>query len=123
MKKLFAVVVIALAAVGCVGRAVPETPAQIVYAAHGEYAAALPIAIQYKRLPTCGPDAPKVLCKDPLTFKKLLEADDEAFAKLSKAQAAVRAGDGTGGAVEATAARRAVDAFKKQTATLPKETK
>jgi len=112
---------IAVLLVGCAASVTPKTPAQIVYAAHGDYAAALPIAIQYRRLPTCGPAAPK-LCKDQDTLKKVQEADNEAFKALSAAQAAVRLGDGTGGASEATEARRAIDAFKKQTAVLPKAT-
>lgn len=120
MKRILAVALLAFLT-ACAGMVTPTKPSQIVYAAHGDYAAALPVAIQYKRLPTCGPAVSK-LCKDPAVLKKLQAADDEAFKTLSAAQAAVRLGDGTGGSAEATAAQKAIAEFKKQTALLPKVT-
>lgn len=122
-RMLLVVLAVLSIAAGCNGTGA-KRPDQIVYAAHGVYAAELRAALEYKALPTCQPEALPVarpkFCKDPDVLKKLQEADNEAFKALSTAQAAVRQGDGTQGAAEATAAQKAVENFRKQTKALPK---
>jgi hypothetical protein len=95
----------------------PKGAEQTVYAAHGSYAAGLSIAIQYKNLPTCGPGV-SALCKDPKKLKEMQDADDKAFAALSTAQQVVRAGPGPKADAAATAAQKAIEEFRKQTATV-----
>lgn len=108
--------VLTSALIGCASLATaPQSPAQAVYAAHGDYIAALSIAVAYKSLPPCrASDAGVVafLCASPLVVAGLQRADDAAFAALSTAQALVRS-PGVAGAVAGsiTLARRAVDAF------------
>lgn len=116
MRKLASIVPLLLFVVAaCV--TTPKGPEQVVYAAHGNYAAGLTVALQYKNLPTCAPTAPPI-CKDPKKLKELQDADDEAYKALSTAQAIVRVGPGPQADVAATAAQKAVARFKAVTSTV-----
>src|SRR5678815_5866138 len=95
----------------------PKGPEQTVYAAHGDYAAGLSIALKYKALPTCGPNV-SALCKSPAKLKELQDADDKAFAALSTAQQVVRGGPGPQANAAASEAQKAIAEFRKQTATV-----
>lgn len=77
---------------GCTSPPVtPKTPAQTVYMIQGDYAAALAVAVQYKRLPECTLSQPSgTLCSRPQTVKQLQDADDLAFSTLQAAQGFVR---------------------------------
>lgn len=64
------------------------TPAQQVYAAEAEYAAAVGQAATYEARPRCGADgADPAMCSDPRTVAALRHADDVAFAALQAARA------------------------------------
>ena len=89
MRKLFAVIAL-VALVGCVSNTVGKTAAQAVYAAHGAYAAALSVAVQYRRLPACGAPLATALCSDAGIVAQVQRADDVAFAALSEAQSLAR---------------------------------
>lgn len=68
----------------------PESPAQAVYLAQSNYAAALRAELAYSSLPRCGkPTSPK-LCSDVDVIRKVQKADDVAWAAIGEAQDAVR---------------------------------
>jgi hypothetical protein len=115
LKRLILAATAALAlSFGAACTTTPKGPEQTVYAAHGNYAAGLSIALQYKALPTCGPTVPP-LCKDPKTLKEMQDADDKAFEALTTAQRVVRAGPGPQADQAATNAQKAIAEFRKQT--------
>ncbi len=105
--------------IACAKVAVPETPAQIVYTAEANYAAALRLELAYSKLPRC--PAAKV-CSDPKVIKKVQQADNVAWDAILNAQRAVRT-PGFGDAKLATVAASAValtQSFVDITATLEK---
>lgn len=85
MKKL--IVLLPMLLMACVR---PDSPAQAIFLAEGDYAAAVQAEVAYGNLPRCGkPDSPKV-CSDVNIMKKLRKADDVAWAALTEAEIAVR---------------------------------
>lgn len=118
LKTLFLAATAALALfLGSACTTTPKGPEQTVYAAHGNYAAGLAIALQYKALPTCGPTVPP-LCKDPKTLKELQDSDDKAFEALTTAQRVVRAGPGPKADAAATNAQKAIAEFRTKTSSV-----
>lgn len=115
MKKLLLSIAI-LAIAACT---TPQNPAQAVYQITNNYAAALSVAVAYKRLPSCDQPAAPVLCSKVSIVKKLQDADDTAFPLLRAASNTVRApGAGANLATAIVAAQNAVDAFASITAKL-----
>ena len=97
MKKIVIGLILALSLVGCAG--LPgvlgkPTPAQVVYVAKTDYAAALTVAVAYKKLPLCVPaveGTPKqLLCSKAEVVLQLRKADDAADAALDAAESVVR---------------------------------
>jgi len=114
MKRLFIVALLALSACATA----PQSPAQAVYAAHGNYAAALTVAVAYRRLPPCAPSGPP-LCSDKRIVADLQKADNVAFDALSAAQRVARApGAGANVQTAINAANQAIGAFSSITASL-----
>jgi hypothetical protein len=117
MKKLLTTTILAMAlaigafAAGCA--TTPQNAAQAVYAAHGTYATALTVAINYKRLPPCNKPPAPALCSKPEVVKQLQQADDVAFTALSTAQRIVRAPDSSATTVQTAIfnANQAISAF------------
>jgi len=101
---------------GCAGT---TTPQQGVYSAKTQYAAALTIAVSYKRLPVCSATV-KLPCSDPKIVAQLQKADNVAAASLDAAENAVRTpGFGKDVAQSAlAAANAALAAFVSITSTL-----
>jgi hypothetical protein len=119
MKKILAFLLLAL--IGCA--TTPKSPEQVVYQASGDYAAALVVAVQYKKLPPCGGTTTTPLCRDAATLKRIQDADGKAADLLSNAQSAVRlesVAPETEKEAAATRAQRAIADFRKLTDTLPK---
>lgn len=115
MKRLFAGLMFALLA-AC--STTPQSPAQAVYAIHGDYAAALTIAVTYKKLPDCA-TTQAVICSKPEIVARLQAADDKAFPLLQAAQNTVRL-SGAGANIDTAifAAQQAVSALTAITSTL-----
>lgn len=115
MKKLLLSIAI-LAIAACT---TPQNPAQAVYQITNNYAAALSVAVAYKRLPSCDQPAAPVLCSKVSIVKKLQDADDTAFPLLRAATIAVaRFAPAPGARTVFDAAQNAVDAFASITAKL-----
>lgn len=85
--KRFLVSLSVLLTVAC---ATPETPAQAVYLAQSNYAAALKVEVAYSKLPRCGMSDSPMLCSDPAIVKKVKTASDIAWTSIKEAQVAVR---------------------------------
>ena len=81
------VVVMALVLSAC--SIMPQSPAQTVYVAKIDHAAALIPAVAYKHLPACS-DAVKPPCSDIAVVGQLQMADDVADGALDAAETAVR---------------------------------
>lgn len=119
MKRL-ASIIFALTIAGCGSIVTPKTPAQDVFAAKASYAAALTVAVAYKRLPSCAPVTHPPICSDAAIVKKLQDSDDVAKPALDAAEAAVRT-QGFGQSTLQTfviSANNAVSALTAITATL-----
>jgi len=112
MKTFLAALLLTLAACATT----PQSPAQAVFLAKTDYAAALTAAVAYKRLPSCE-TAPPPLCSRPATVMQLQKADDAANALLNGAEITVRTG-GSNLDMAITAATQAVAAFTSITKTL-----
>lgn len=92
----------------------PASPAQTVYALHGDYVNALTLAVAYKRLPACAtqPMITFPICSMPAVVGALQTADDVAFAALSTAQTLARSPDNLASVPGAlSAAQTAIQAF------------
>lgn len=114
MKRFAAGLLLLLAACSTT----PQSPAQAVYAVHGNYAAALTIAVAYKQLPDCATTT-AVLCSKKEIVTRLQQADDRAFPLLQAAQNTVRiSGSGANVQTAIFAAEQAVSALSAITATL-----
>lgn len=88
MTKLYRnYAVYAAAAIILMACATVQTPAQRVYQIETNYAAALEIAVAYKKLPPCSVAA---ICSRPQIVKELQDADSVAYPALQAAQHAVR---------------------------------
>lgn len=68
----------------------PESPAQAVYLAESDYAAALRIELAYSELPRCGKPSSPTLCSEVSVIRKVQKADDLAWIAIQEAQGAVR---------------------------------
>lgn len=110
MKKLFAVLAAATILLLPACASVPQGPANVVYAAHLAYDAALSGAVFYKQLPTCPRTPP---CKDLEVLATIQQADKVAFEALTAAQKIVRNKTSTQSAIQiaATWAQEAIAAF------------
>ncbi len=86
MRKLLIGLTAAIFLAGCTVK--PETPAQDVYLAESDYAAALKVELAYSNLPRCG-SGPKI-CSKVSIIKTLQKSDDVAWAAIQQAQIAVR---------------------------------
>ncbi len=89
MRKIFAVVGLALVLSGC-AVAEAETPAQRVYAAQATYNGLLSVALKYESLPRCPAGEIKPTCSAPKVVAEIRKADNSAFAALTQAQKIVR---------------------------------
>lgn len=123
MKLLLIAAALLLAACGTVLPPQPETPAQSVYLAHGEFNAALILATKYKALPACEVPAPPILCSSTDVVTKVQQAANVAWTLIQAAETTVRdpqfAGSKTDQAV--VSAQNAVGAFKALVNTLRTE--
>lgn len=92
MKRLLALAFagFALAACSTFGIPAPQSPAQTVYAAKGDFAAALTIANQYAALPRCGTPSAPPLCSESNIVQNVNKAAHAADASLDAAEATVR---------------------------------
>ncbi len=115
MKRLIAVGLFYLVAACASVQSGAPSAQQAVFAAKQDYAAALTLAVAYKRLAPC-PTATKI-CSDKAVVAKLQKIDDASAALLDGAEATVRSG-GSGAALAITAAQQAVSAFTTITKTL-----
>ena len=118
MKRLFqalflSATVALLSASGCA--TTPQTaqsPEQAVFAAKQSYLVALAIAVDYKRLPTCGLPEATILCSDPKIVHQLQATDNASAALLDGAETVVRSpGAGVNATTAALAASQAISAF------------
>jgi len=121
MKRLFLIVLFALAAVGCAAPSAGSGPSyqQGVFQAKTQYSAALTAAVAYKRLPTCTATVP-LPCSQPAVIAQLQKADNVAAQALDAAEVAVRT-PGFGASVVSSAvaaANAAMQAFVSITTTL-----
>lgn len=115
--RFIAALFLTLVLAACAG-GTPTTPAQSVYAIHGNYAAALTIAVAYKKLPSCD-TAATLLCAKSSIVKQLQDADDIAYPALQAAEATVRSpGAGANLQTVVVGAQAAVDALTAITAKL-----
>lgn len=89
IRKLLATSLLALCLLGAGCTTVPKGAAQTVYAVQTSYVAALTLAVQYKALPICFPEAPSI-CSNAVTLQTLQSADDTAYIALQAAQQIVR---------------------------------
>ena len=107
MKRFIAVAVLFLLA-AC---ATPQTPQQAVFEVKNAYAAALTVAVAYKRLPDCAQKA--LPCSDKVVVMQLQKADNVASAALDAAEHAVRTPGFGANLVQSalTAAKAALGAF------------
>lgn len=115
MKILSIILAVMLSACSTI---LPSNSAQTVYIAKSDYAAALTIAVAYKRLPDCS-TAPQP-CSSAAIVKQLQKADDVAAGALDAAETAVRT-PGFGSSIISTSlssAKAAVNAFLSITNTL-----
>jgi hypothetical protein len=115
MKKVLSGLILGLLVACNACTTMPTTPAQAVFAAKTQYAAALTVAVAYKRLPRCTVATPP--CSDLTIVTRLQKADDAASALLDGAEITVRAG-GDNTQLAITAAQQAVAAFTSITKTL-----
>lgn len=114
MTRLIIIAILYVCAIVACTSTAQQSPAQSVYAIESSYAAALQIAVAYKRLPPCpGP----VICADAAVVNRLQKADDAAAALLQGAQTTVRSG-ATGADLAIKAAQEAASAFTTITSTL-----
>lgn len=67
----------------------PQTPAQAVYLAEGDFTAALSVATKYKALPDCSALAVPVLCSKASVVTDVQKSANTAWALLQAAQATV----------------------------------
>lgn len=118
MKHLITTLALCLGLAAC-GSSTPTSPQQAVFAAKSNYAAALTVAVAYKRLPACSPTI-KPPCSDPHVVTQLQKADNVASASLDAAESAVRTPGFGGNAASSaiTAANAAVQALAAITSTL-----
>jgi len=110
MKNVILALTLLLLASAC--STMPETPAQGVYTAKTDFAAALIVAVQYKSLPDCIQGSVR-LCKKGSVVKVVLRAAEGSKILLDNAEEAVRNPDiDSGSAVQARiAAVQAVKTF------------
>lgn len=90
MNKLVIFAVLILTACGTALPPKPETPAQAVYLAQGDYDVALVAAVKYKNLPDCSVQNHPVLCSDAKVVSKVQEVANGAWLALQSAQTTVR---------------------------------
>lgn len=91
MKRIFYCLIWALLLTAC-GSTLPPTPqtaAQAVYLAEGDFTAALSVATKYKALPDCSAPAAPVLCSKASVVSDVQKAANTAWALLQAAQATV----------------------------------
>ncbi len=126
-KRTLALFAIALAvsiSFGCVspgtlpnGAQAVQTAPQTIYQVESSYAAALTVAVAYKRLPTCG--GAFLICSKSEIVAKLQQADDVAIPLLDAAQKVARTpGAGMNLQTAIDAANAAVQALTSITSTL-----
>lgn len=114
MKTFIATVTLVFALAACV--VAPKTPAQSVYAIESNYAAALTLAVAYKRLPLCS-ETTTMPCSDIVVVRKLQRADTTAITFLEGAQTAVRS-NSSNSQIAIDMAASAVAALTQLTSTL-----
>lgn len=94
MKKILIAIALTGVLAACAGAPGDSpgisSPEQVVYKLHGDYAAALRVAVAYKNLPPCV-TATTPICSEPAIVMQVQRADDLAFEALSTAQRMVRA--------------------------------
>lgn len=88
--KRHLVVALLLAGCGSTLPPTPQTPAQAVYLAEGDFTAALVIADKYKALPDCDKPAAPILCSKTSIVLEIQKAANTAWPLLEAAQATVR---------------------------------
>lgn len=89
MKRLIFSAALLLTACGSTLPPTPQTPAQAVYLAEGDFTAALSVATKYKVLPDCAVPSAPVLCSKTAVVTDVQKAANTAWALLQSAQATV----------------------------------
>lgn len=89
MKRFIIAAALLLSACGTTLPPTPQTPAQAVYLAEGNFTAALSVATKYKALPDCAAPAAPVLCSKASVVSDVQKTANTAWALLQAAQATV----------------------------------
>lgn len=114
MNRFILAVALLLGACGTPLPPSPQTPAQAVYLAEGDFTAALSVATKYKSLPDCTAPAAPVLCSKASVVSDTQKAANTAWALLQSAQATVTDPNFKGSMTDqaVVAAQNAVGALK-----------
>lgn len=89
MKRLLIAAALLLAACGTTLPPSPQTPAQAVYLAEGNFTVALSVATKYKALPDCDKPPAPILCSKASVIADIQKAANTAWPLLQAAQATV----------------------------------